>query len=161
MIDVLPMIKAPSTWPTWLVGAVAMLLLAALDLVGAVAAKEWATRAGVVPFAVGAAAFLALFWVYASVLQYAELALVTLGWIVVLQVGLVLIDRLRYSVQMPTGKWVAIVVIPCGAGLPDAGSSHRGRHRGRRRGLNASRTLGPSPDTYQRIAVPCPKWAIL
>jgi len=30
VIDVIPMIKAPSAWPTWLVGAVAMLLLAAL-----------------------------------------------------------------------------------------------------------------------------------
>jgi len=30
VIDVIPMIKAPSAGPTWLVGAVAMLLLAAL-----------------------------------------------------------------------------------------------------------------------------------
>ena len=52
-----------------------------------------------------------LFWVYASALQYAELALVTMGWIVVLQVGLLLIDRFYFGVQLSAGKWVAAVVI--------------------------------------------------
>ena len=52
-----------------------------------------------------------LFWVYASSLQYAELALVTMGWIVMLQVGLVVLDRVRYGVELPPGKWVAIVVL--------------------------------------------------
>lgn len=59
----------------------------------------------------GAGAFVVLFWVYASSLRYAELALVTMGWVVMLQVGLVLIDRWRYGVELPTGKWVAIAVV--------------------------------------------------
>ncbi len=59
----------------------------------------------------GVAAFLVLFWVYASALQYAELALVTMGWIVVLQVGLLMIDRLHYGVHLAPGKWVAVAVI--------------------------------------------------
>ena len=59
----------------------------------------------------GLAAFGVLFWVYASSLQYAELALVTMGWIVMLQVGLVVIDQVRYGVELPPGKWVAIVVL--------------------------------------------------
>jgi len=109
--DAIPMLKAPDAWPTWAVGAVAMIVLAALDLVGAMAAKEWATRATLTPLIVGVSAFLMLFWVYASALQYAELALVTLGWIVVLQVGLLLLDRFRYGVEMPTGKWVAVAII--------------------------------------------------
>ena len=110
-LDAIPMLKAPDAWPTWVVGAVAMVMLAALDLVGAMAAKEWATRATLTPLVVGVTAFMALFWVYASALQYAELALVTLGWIVVLQVSLLLLDRFRYGVEMPTGKWVAVAII--------------------------------------------------
>ena len=43
--------------------------------------------------------------------EYAELALVTMGWIVLLQVGLLALDRVRYGVELPTGKWVAVVVL--------------------------------------------------
>ena len=46
----------------------------------------------------------------ASSLQYAELAVVTMGWVVVLQVGLVLVDRFRYDVELPAAKWVAMFV---------------------------------------------------
>ncbi|MEO7235416.1 MAG: hypothetical protein ABIW80_08585, partial [Lapillicoccus sp.] len=95
----------------WAVGAGAMVVLAALDIVGALAAKEWAASSRVGALLLGAAAFLVLFWVYASALQYAELALVTMGWIVVLQVALLLIDRFQYGVQLAPGKWVAVTVI--------------------------------------------------
>ena len=110
-LEFLPLLKAPESWPTWLVGAIAMLALAALDVAGALAAKQWAATSHVGPLLLGAAAFLLLFWVYASALQYAELALVTMGWIVVLQVGLLLIDRFHYGVQLAPGKWVAAMVI--------------------------------------------------
>lgn len=106
-----PMLRAPEAWPVWVVGGTAMVVLALLDLIGSVAAKEWSRGGGVPSLAVGVVAFLTLFWVYASALQYAELALVTLGWIVVLQVGLLLVDRFRYGVQLPTGHWVAVGVI--------------------------------------------------
>lgn len=46
----------------------------------------------------------------ASSLQYAELAVVTVGWVVVLQVGLVLVDRFRYAVELPPAEWLAMVV---------------------------------------------------
>ena len=82
-----------------------------MDVAGALAAKQWAATSHVVPLLLGAAAFLLLFWVYASALQYAELALVTMGWIVVLQVGLLLIDRFYFGVHLAPGKWVAAVVI--------------------------------------------------
>jgi hypothetical protein len=110
-LDFLPLLKAPDSWPTWLVGAIAMVALAALDVAGALAAKQWAATIQVGPLLLGVAAFLTLFWVYASALQYAELALVTMGWIVVLQVGLLLIDRFHYGVHLAPGKWVAAVVI--------------------------------------------------
>src|SRR4051794_8501400 len=110
-LELLPLLKAPESWPTWLVGAVAMLALAALDIGGALAAKQWAATGQVTPLLLGAGAFLLLFWVYASALQYAELALVTMGWIVVLQVGLLLIDRFYFGVQLAPGKWVAVGLI--------------------------------------------------
>jgi hypothetical protein len=109
--DVFPLIKAPQAWPVPLVATVAMVCLAGLDLLGAVFAKEWAENGSVRALVLGAGAFLVLFWVYASSLRYAELALVTMGWVVMLQVGLVLVDRWRYGVELPTGKWLAIAVV--------------------------------------------------
>jgi len=49
--------------------------------------------------------------VYASSLQYAELALVTLGWVVALQIGVLLLDRFRYAVPIPGRAWAAVAVI--------------------------------------------------
>jgi hypothetical protein len=95
--------------PLLLVGA--MVVLAALDFVGAVLAKEWAEERNHWLFAGGLAAFGALFAVYALSLRLAELSTVTFGWIVTLQVGLLLLERVRYAVVLPSGKWVAIVVI--------------------------------------------------
>lgn len=109
--DVIPLIKVPAAWPVPVVATVAMVSLAGLDLLGAVLAKEWAQHGSVRALVLGAGSFLVLFWVYASSLRYAELALVTMGWVVMLQVGLVLVDRWRYGVELPAGKWVAIVVV--------------------------------------------------
>ena len=109
--DVFPLIKAPEAWPVPVVATLAMVLLAGLDLVGALFAKEWAENGSVRALVLGAGAFVVLFWVYASSLKYAELALVTMGWVVLLQVGLVLIDRWVYGVELPLGKWVAIGVV--------------------------------------------------
>ncbi len=110
-VDFVPMLRAPEGWPGALVATIAMVAHAGLDLLGAFAAKEWAEHRSPVPMLVGLAAFGVLFWVYASSLQYAELALVTMGWIVMLQVGLVVLDRVRYGVELPPGKWLAIVVL--------------------------------------------------
>lgn len=109
--DVFPLIKAPEAWPVPVVATIAMVCLAGLDLAGALFAKEWAENGSVRALVLGAGVFLVLFWVYASSLRYAELALVTMGWVVMLQVGLVLIDRWRYGVELPTGKWIAIGVV--------------------------------------------------
>src|SRR3712207_7160095 len=70
------LLRAPASWPTALVAAVAMLLLAVVDLGAAYATKEAVVRRSL-PWAVaGVALFVLLFYVYASSLQYAELALV-------------------------------------------------------------------------------------
>ncbi len=106
-----PLVKAPPSWPFAAVAGTAMLLLAALDFLGAVAAKEWSGGGSPRWLAVGLASFLLLFYVYASSLRYAELALVTMGWVVLLQVGLLVLDHVRYDVTLPAGKWVAVLLI--------------------------------------------------
>jgi hypothetical protein len=74
-------------------------------------AKEWTTARSPWVFAAGAVAFLLLFAVFAFGLRYAELSTVTFGWIIGVQAGVLIIERVRYGVQLPTGKWVAIVLI--------------------------------------------------
>jgi hypothetical protein len=88
-----------------------MLLLALLDFAGALAAKEWADGGSPRWLAIGIGCFLALFYVYASSLQYAELATVTMGWIVLLQVSILVLDHVRYDVALPPARWVAIALI--------------------------------------------------
>lgn len=110
-LDVLPLIKLPSSWPVPVVATLAMAALAGLDLLGAIAAKEWAEKQNLTAIALGVLAFVLLFWVYASSLQYAELAVVTMGWIVLLQVGIVIVDRVHFGNVLPADKIGAIVII--------------------------------------------------
>jgi hypothetical protein len=110
-LDALPLLKLPSSWPLPVVATVCMGALAALDLFGAFAAKEWAESKNTLALGGGALSFLVLFWVYASSLQYAELAVVTMGWIVLLQVGILVIDRVVYDSSLPAGKLAAVVII--------------------------------------------------
>jgi len=105
------LIRTPESWPPVVVAVLAMVALAALDLAGTFAAKEAVQRRSLLIGAVGAVLFVLLFWVLASSLQYAELAPVTFGWIVILQVGVLLLDRFRYGAQLTTGAWAAIVVM--------------------------------------------------
>jgi uncharacterized membrane protein YdcZ (DUF606 family) len=88
-----------------------ILVLAALDLVGAMLAKEWTISRHRWIFVLGAVSFLALFATYARALRYAELSTVTFGWIVCLQIGVLLVERFRHGVQLSPGKWFAIAGI--------------------------------------------------
>jgi hypothetical protein len=111
MLDALPLLRLPASWPLPVVATLCMAALAGLDLVGAFAAKEWAEKQNTTALGLGALSFLVLFWVYASSLQYAELAVVTMGWIVLLQIGILVIDRIHFDTTLPTGKLVAVVII--------------------------------------------------
>lgn len=111
VLEVLHLIKLPSSWPLPVVATLAMTVLAGLDLLGAVAAKEWAEKQNATAALLGVLAFVLLFWVYASALQYAELAVVTMGWIVLLQVGVVIIDRVHFGNVLPADKIGALVII--------------------------------------------------
>jgi multidrug transporter EmrE-like cation transporter len=98
-------------WQFVLAGLGTMLTLAALDFVGAVFAKEWADTRHPGWFALGLASFAVLFVFYASSLKTAELSIVTIGWVVFLQVGLVLYERFRFGASLSPAKWAAIVLI--------------------------------------------------
>ena len=109
--DGIDTIGLPAGWRFYLVTFAAMLALAGLDLLGAVLAKEWVERQNGAWFLAGLLTFGALFAVYAASLRLAELSVVTFGWIVFLQVGLLLFDRFRYGVAFPPAKWLAIALI--------------------------------------------------
>ena len=110
-LDVIPLMKFPASWPVPVVATVAMAVLAGLDLLGAIAAKEWAERQSLAAIAFGTIASVALFWFYASSLQYAELAVVTMGWIVLLQVGIVIVDRVHFGTMLSADKIGALIII--------------------------------------------------
>jgi hypothetical protein len=109
----LPFIEqlTPDSWSFSLLCVGAMLALAGLDFAGSVLAKEWTERQHFGLFLGGLLTFVLLFIVYAASLKVAELSVVTFGWIIFLQVGLLLLDRLRYGVMLPNGKWLAVAVI--------------------------------------------------
>ena len=107
----MPTFPLPDRWPSAAVAILAMVLLAALDLVGALLARAWMQQRTPGLFIAGAGVFALLFWVYGSSLRYAELATVTFGWIVLLQVALVLIDRFRNGLDLGLGKWTAVVLV--------------------------------------------------
>jgi multidrug transporter EmrE-like cation transporter len=88
-----------------------MAVLALLDFIGAVFAKEWADTRNPLWFAAGLAIFVILFAFYAGSLQTAELSIVTIGWVVLLQVGLVLYERFRYDASLSPAKWAVIGLI--------------------------------------------------
>ena len=110
-LDVIPLMKFPASWPVPVVASVAMAVLAGLDLLGAIAAKEWAEKQSIAAIAFGTIASVALFWFYASSLQYAELAVVTMGWIVLLQVGIVIVDRVHFGTMLSADKIGALIII--------------------------------------------------
>ena len=107
----LRLIAIPPALQFFLASVATMFILALLDFVGAVFAKEWADTRQPFWFAAGFLAFGALFAFYANSLKTAELSVVTIGWVVFLQVGLVLYERLRYGATLSPAKWAAIALI--------------------------------------------------
>lgn len=100
-----------ATWQFILTSLSAMIILALFDFVGAVFAKEWADTRRPWWFVAGLVTFMGLFCFYAYSLKTAELSIVTIGWVVFLQVGLLLYERLRYGTELPPMKWAAIALI--------------------------------------------------
>ncbi len=90
---------------------VTMLLLAALDLGGALLARRYVEHRSLATLALGCVAFAVLFVVYARGLHYAELTTITFGWVVMLQVGVVTIDRVAHGGSLPADKVVVIAAL--------------------------------------------------
>jgi hypothetical protein len=107
----MPLLRLPEGIPRLVIAVGAMLMLAGLDVVGALLARRWAHGGSLLWFGAGAACFVVLFWVYGSSLRYADLIPVTFGWIVALQVGLMLIQSVRSANAIPPGRWAAAVAI--------------------------------------------------
>lgn len=105
------LIRVPDSWSPAFTAAVAMVLLAALDILATLVTKEAVVRHSAWLAALGFVLVVALFWIEASSLQYADLAPLTFGWIILVQIGVIFLDRFRYQVHIPTGAWVAIVVM--------------------------------------------------
>ena len=108
---VLEALGLPGAWHFYLLSIGAMVALAGLDFIGAIFAKEWSDHGHMTYFFAGLLSFGVLFGVYAASLKVAELSTVTFGWVVLLQVGILILERVRYDVELPPGKWVAITAI--------------------------------------------------
>jgi low temperature requirement protein LtrA len=102
---------APARLPAWVGATIAIVALAGLDIVGAVLASRWSSGREPLALVVGMATFGLLFVVYARGLSYATLTTVTLGWVVLLQVGVVVIDNLERRALPPPDRLAVIVVI--------------------------------------------------
>jgi hypothetical protein len=87
----------------------AMLVLAGLDMAGALLARRFAHGGSFVYFGAGAVCFVVLFWMYAASLRYADLVAVTFGWIAALQIGLLLVGRNASAVSVR--NWIAAGLI--------------------------------------------------
>jgi hypothetical protein len=75
----------------------------------------------------GLASFLVLFGVYVVSLRYLDLWAATFGWVVALEIGVLLLDRLRFSTPIPTHKLVLaglIIVLQVALMLPGDGARH-------------------------------------
>jgi hypothetical protein len=110
-----PLPAALDAVPRPVVALGAIVVLAGLDLLGALLARGWAgssTGTGRTLFFVGGVVtFVVLFCVYAKSLDFADLVPVTFGWIALLQVGLLVIDRIARDRPVSTAQWAAAMVI--------------------------------------------------
>lgn len=107
--------RSLDTLPRPLIAVAAMLVLAGLDLLGALLARHWSETNGgtarTLFFVGGVATFVLLFTAYAKSLQFADLIPVTFGWIAILQVGLLVIAAVGNSRQVSGAQWVAALAI--------------------------------------------------
>ncbi len=89
------------------------LALAGIDIAEAVLAKEWATRRSPWLLVAGLVASALLFAILVVALGYTEMSTLTIGWIVVLQLGLMVTETVRYGVSHAPDRWVVMGAIVC------------------------------------------------
>ncbi len=89
---------------------VAVIVLAGLDLAGSLLLKEAALRRAPTLAIAGAGVFVVLALVLFVTLETAELTVVNLGWIVLLQAAVMAVDGLRYGYAPGRVQAIAIAV---------------------------------------------------
>ncbi len=93
--------------PAVVIVPVMIIVLAGVDIAGGIVAKSWALGRSPWMFAVGIALFALLFWVYGISLRHGELSTITIGWVVLVTLADMGLDRFHYGVHFPTSKWIA------------------------------------------------------
>jgi hypothetical protein len=93
--------------PAVVIVPVMIVVLAGVDIAGGIVAKSWALGRSPWMFATGVALFALLFWIYGISLRHGELSTVTIGWVVLVTLADMGLDRFHYGVQFPTSKWLA------------------------------------------------------
>jgi hypothetical protein len=96
-------VRAPAT----VVVPAMIVVLAGIDIVGGVVAKSWALGRSPWAFAAGVSLFALLFWVYGLSLRHGELSTITIGWVVLVTLADMGLDRFYYNVHFPLSKWLA------------------------------------------------------
>jgi hypothetical protein len=91
--------------------AALIVVLAGLDLVGAMFARRYLEQRSLFALVAGCSAFVALFVVYALSLRYAEMSTVTFGWIVLLQVGVLLMERFQRNISLSPDRAVVVIAL--------------------------------------------------
>jgi hypothetical protein len=121
----IPQLRAPASVPSAVVAVGAMIVLAGLDFAGALLARRWAHGGSVVWFVAGALCFVVLFWAYGSSLRYADLVVVTFGWVAALQVGLLVVGRVGSGRALPLHSWLAAgaIIVLEGVLIASSGAS--------------------------------------
>jgi hypothetical protein len=100
----------------WLTGRPAVLLvpgliglLATVDFLLGLVAKSWSSSSSALMLVFGLALSGLLFWLYGVSLRHGHLSSITLGWVLLLTVADLLVDRFRFGVQLSPSKWLAAV----------------------------------------------------
>jgi hypothetical protein len=93
--------------PAAVIVPVMIVVLAGIDIVGGVVAKSWALGRSPWAFAAGAVLFVLLFWVYGMSLRHGALSTITIGWVVLVTLADLGLDRFHYDVHFPLSKWIA------------------------------------------------------
>lgn len=88
--------------------AAATLALAGLDIMQSVVAKEWSIRRNDWLLLIGLATSITVFAVFAFAMRYADMSTVTVGWLVLLQAGLMITEHVRYGVHHGSHRWAAV-----------------------------------------------------
>jgi uncharacterized membrane protein len=88
-----------------------MLALAAIDFAAAMVAQDFADRRRLSTLVIGSVLSISLFVVYAVALHLADLSIVTMGWIVMLQVAVLCWDVVRNGLHLSATQWTAVTLI--------------------------------------------------